>query len=148
MREGPHTMGQFGVSEEKENALREKMTQLGIREEDLLEKFVRSGGHGGQNVNKTATCVYLRHLPTGIEVKCQRERSQALNRFFARRILVEKIEAMLLGKKSEHELKIERIRRQKLKRAKRAKAKLNKTDTSDETVRAEKAQAPPDEPEP
>lgn len=141
-------MRQFGVSEEKENALREKMTQLGIREEDLLEKFVRSGGHGGQNVNKTATCVYLRHLPTGIEVKCQRERSQALNRFFARRILVEKIEAMLLGKKSEHELKIERIRRQKLKRAKRAKAKLNKTDTSDETVRAEKAQAPLDEPEP
>ncbi len=141
-------MGQFGVSEEKENALRAKMTQLGIREEDLLEKFVRSGGHGGQNVNKTATCVYLRHLPTGIEVKCQRERSQALNRFFARRILAEKIEAMLLGKKSEHELKIERIRRQKLKRAKRAKAKLNKTDTSDETVRAEKAQTPPDEPEP
>ncbi len=117
-------MSPFGVTPEKERALREKMEKLGIREEDLVEKFVRSGGHGGQNVNKTATCVYLKHLPTGIEVKCQRERSQALNRFLARRILADKIEAALLGKLSEEQQRIEKLRRQKRKRSKRAKEKM------------------------
>ncbi|MGB9692551.1 MAG: peptide chain release factor family protein [Candidatus Sumerlaeaceae bacterium] len=113
-------MSEFGVRDEKEEALRAKMARLGIREEDLVEKFVRSGGHGGQKLNKTATCVYLRHVPTGMEVKCQRERSQALNRFLARRILVEKIEAELLGRKSARVQKIEKAQRQKRKRAKRA----------------------------
>jgi protein subunit release factor B len=122
-------VGYFGVSEEKEKALRERMAQLGIREEDLEEKFVRSGGRGGQHVNKTATCVYLRHIPTGVEVKCQTERSQAINRFLARRILVEKIEELKLGKESSRRRKIEKLRRQKLKRAKRAKAKLYQGDT-------------------
>ena len=67
------------------------MEALGLREKDIEEKFIRSSGSGGQKVNKTSTCVYLRHIPTGIEVKCMRERSQSLNRFFARRELVEKI---------------------------------------------------------
>jgi len=114
----------FGVSPEKEAALAERMKELGIRQEDLVEKFVRSGGHGGQNVNKVATCVYLKHIPTGIEVKCQRERSQALNRFVARRLLADKIENLIKGKESAEQQKIEKIRRQKRKRSKRAKEKM------------------------
>ncbi len=114
----------FGVSPEKEEALRERMDKLGLREADIVEKFVRSGGHGGQNVNKLATCVYLKHVPTGIEVKCQQERSQALNRFIARRILADKVEKLILGRKSEEEQRIAKIRRQKRKRSKRAKEKM------------------------
>jgi len=89
-------MATFGVSPDKEQALADRMERLGLREEDIVEKFIRSGGHGGQNVNKVATCVYLKHLPTGTEVKCQQERSQSLNRFLARRILADKIEADIL----------------------------------------------------
>ena len=114
----------FGVSETKQEALKKKMHSLGIYEKDLKEKFVRSGGKGGQNVNKTSTCVYLKHIPTDIEVKCQCERSQALNRFLARRILVNKIEAIKLGRLSEERKRIERIRRQKRKRSRRAKEKI------------------------
>jgi peptide chain release factor len=114
----------YGVSTEKERILEEKMEQLGIKDSDIIERFVRSRGHGGQNVNKTSTCVYLKHLPTGIEVKCQQERSQSLNRFFARRILIEKIENMVLGKESEKQQRIEKIKRQKRKRSKRAKEKV------------------------
>ena len=93
----------FGVSAKKEEALREKMERLGIREEDLVEKFIRSSGHGGQKVNKTSTCVYLRHLPTDIEVKCQKERYQSLNRYHARRILADKVETQILGRESEEQ---------------------------------------------
>ncbi len=114
----------FGISPEKEQALAERMERLGIREADLVEKFIRSGGHGGQNVNKVATCVYLKHLPTGTEVKCQQERSQALNRYLARRILADKIESAVLGKQSAEEQRIAKIRRQKRKRSKRAKDKM------------------------
>jgi peptide chain release factor len=114
----------MSVSPEKEAALEQRMKDLGIRTEDLVEKFVRSGGHGGQNVNKVATCVYLKHVPTGIEVKCQQERSQALNRFVARRLLADKIENLVKGKESAEQQKIEKIRRQKRKRSKRAKEKM------------------------
>jgi protein subunit release factor B len=117
-------MSLFGVSVEKEKALLERMQKLGIRPEDLIEKFIRSGGHGGQNVNKTSTCVYLKHVPTGIEVKCQQERSQALNRFFARRMLADKIENLILGKESAERQRIEKLRRQKRKRSRRAKEKM------------------------
>lgn len=112
------------ISSDKEKALREKMERFGIKESDIVERFVHSGGPGGQNVNKTSTCVYLKHVPTGIEVKCQRERSQAMNRFLARRILVNKIENMILGRESDEKQRIEKIKRQKRKRSKRAQEKV------------------------
>lgn len=112
------------VSKEKQDALRERMESLGILEKDIIEKFVRSSGKGGQKVNKTSTCVYLKHIPTDIEVKCQRERYQALNRYLARKILVDKVEALIRGKESEEQQKIAKIRRQKRKRSKRAKMKM------------------------
>ncbi len=114
----------FSVKESKIQALKDKMAKLGIQEKDFREKFIRSSGKGGQKVNKTSSCVYLKHKPTGIEVKCQRERSQSLNRFLALRILVNKIEALVLGKESDKQKRIEKIRRQKRKRSKRAKEKM------------------------
>jgi protein subunit release factor B len=112
------------VTPEKQKALEDRMERLGILEKDIVEKFVRSSGKGGQKLNKTSTCVYLKHLPTGTEVKCQRERYQALNRFIARRMLADKIERQILGKLSEEEQRVEKLRRQKRKRSKRAKAKM------------------------
>ncbi len=119
-------MPDFSVTPPKQKALEDKMERLGIFEKDLVEKFIRSGGPGGQNVNKTATAVYLKHIPTGIEVKVQRERSQALNRFLARRLLADKIEAMQTREKTDEQQRIEKIRRQKRKRSKRAKEKIRR----------------------
>ena len=112
------------VSSEKEKLLQSRMQRLGIREQDLEEQFVRSSGAGGQNVNKVSSCVILHHRPSGIRVKCQQERSQALNRFFARRILLDKIESKIKGAQAAQEQEIARIRRQKRKRSRRAKLKL------------------------
>ena len=95
-----------------------------IDKKDVIEKFIRSGGPGGQKVNKSSSCVYLRHIPTGIEVKVSQERSQALNRFLAWRRLAEKIQERLLKIKSTRQKKIEKIRRQKRKRSKRAREKI------------------------
>ncbi len=117
-------MPEFPVNPQKVSSLYEKMSKLGIKESDIEESFIRSSGKGGQNVNRRSTCVYLKHLPTGIEVKCMQTRSQGLNRFLARRILVDKIEQVILGKKSEEQKRIEKIRRQKRRRSKRAKEKI------------------------
>jgi protein subunit release factor B len=117
-------MSKTSVLPDKQKALKQRMRGLKLFEKDILEKFVRSQGKGGQNVNKTSTCVYLKHLPSGLEVKCQKERSQALNRFFARRLLADKYEERILGEESERIKKIEKIRRQKRKRSKRAKEKI------------------------
>jgi protein subunit release factor B len=112
------------VSPEKERLLQEAMARLGVRDEDIQEKFIRSQGPGGQNVNKVSTCVWLRHIPTGIEVKCQEERSQAQNRFLARRVILKKIEERILGKLSAEQKRIAKIRRQKRRRSRRAKLKI------------------------
>jgi len=100
------------------------MQALGVREQDIEEQFVRSSGAGGQKVNKTSSCVVLHHRPTGIRVKCQQERSQALNRFLARRILLDKIEAKLRGAESAEQQQIAKIRRQKKRRSRRTKQKM------------------------
>ncbi|MFH2069713.1 MAG: peptide chain release factor-like protein [Elusimicrobiota bacterium] len=100
------------------------MQKLGILEKDIVEKFIRSSGKGGQKVNKSATCVYLKHTPTGIQIKCQKERVQSINRFLARRILADRIESMQMGKESAEQQRIEKIRRQKRRRSKRAKEKM------------------------
>ncbi|MEK6657393.1 MAG: peptide chain release factor-like protein [Nitrospirota bacterium] len=102
------------------------MKALGVFEKDVIEKFIRSSGKGGQHVNKASTCVYLKHIPTGIEVKVMRERSQSLNRFFAWRLLTDKIEELIKGKESKKQQEIEKLRRQKRKRSKRAKEKMLK----------------------
>jgi protein subunit release factor B len=114
----------FPVNEEKNRWLQERMEVLGIREKDIEEKFIRSSGRGGQKVNKTSTCVYLRHPPTGIEVKCMKERSQALNRFLARRELVEEI-AKRSGEMTTEGATMEKIKRQKARRRKRAQLKYS-----------------------
>jgi protein subunit release factor B len=117
-------MSAFPVSPEKESQLTQRMAALGVREADLEETFVRSGGHGGQNVNKTSTCVMLLHRPTGLQVKCQATRQQGLNRFIARRLLLDKVEARQKGYVDAERSRIEKIRRQKRRRSRRAKNRM------------------------
>ena len=117
-------MSAFSVSLEKENQLAQRMAALGVRESDIEESFVRSGGHGGQNVDKVSTCVMLLHRPTGLQVKCQETRQQGLNRFIARRLLLDKIDARRRGFVAAQRAEIEKIRRQKRKRSRRAKARM------------------------
>jgi protein subunit release factor B len=108
------------VTQKKQDELEARMARLGLREEHIREKYVRSSGPGGQKVNKTATCVYLKHVPSGLEVKMQRERSQALNRYYARKRLCELLEQEQLGGKSPAALKSEKIRKQKQRRRRRS----------------------------
>ena len=112
-------MSLFPVSFEKEVQLLKRMATLRIAEADLQEWFIRGGGPGGQKTNKTSSTVCLRHKPTGIEVRCARERSQSLNRFLARRELCDKIAAQIRGEKSKREQEREKIRRQKRRRSRR-----------------------------
>jgi peptide chain release factor len=121
-------MTSFAVGEKKNQWLDERMKALGIFEKDLQEKFVRSSGKGGQKVNKTSTCVYLKHLPTGLEVKCMKDRSQSINRFLARRELIKKIERMS-AHPGDQDARREQIRKQKQKRRKRGRNKYSDQET-------------------
>ncbi len=114
----------MSISKEKQDDLAARMQRLGIREEDLIEKFILGSGSGGQKINKTSSCVYLKHIPSGIEVKCQRDRSRELNRYLARKDLCEKLEEGLSQEKSKRQQAIEKIRRQKRRRSKRAQEKV------------------------
>lgn len=112
------------VSTGKAKELVARLARLGIRHGDLVEKFIKGSGPGGQKINKTSSCVYLFHKPTGMEIKCGRERSQALNRFLARRELCDRLESKILGEKSRREREIAKIRRQKRRRTRRQKEKI------------------------
>lgn len=114
----------YPVSKLKEDRLVERLAALEISEDDLVEKFIRGSGKGGQKINKTSSCVYLLHRPSGIEIKCQQERSQALNRYLARVELCDQLEAKIAGINSRREQEREKVRRQKRKRSKRAKDKM------------------------
>jgi peptide chain release factor len=114
----------MSIRPEKIDELQERMTNLGITDDNLIEKFILGSGKGGQKVNKTASCVYLKHLPTGIEVKCQSQRSRELNRFYARRLLCEKIETQIYQIKSKKQQLLEKIKRQKKRRTRRQKEKI------------------------
>lgn len=127
-------MTAFPVNQEKPEQLAQRMASLGVRESDIEETFVRSGGHGGQNVNKSATCVMLLHRPSGLQVKCQTTRQQGLNRLIARRILLDKIERKQSGQVAAELSAIEKIRRQKRKRSRLAKARM----LADKSHRADK----------
>ena len=113
-------MSSLSPSPDKLGQLDQRMNALGVRESDLEESFVRSGGAGGQKVNKSSSCVMLLHRPTGLRVKCQTTRHQAMNRFLARRLLLDKIERMQKGCVEAEQARIEKVRRQKRKRSRGA----------------------------
>ncbi len=117
-------MGSFPVNPEREDQLTQRMTALGVRESDIEETFVRSGGHGGQNVNKLSTCVMLLHRPSGVQVKCQETRQQGMNRFIARRLLLDKIESERRNRANAERARIEKARRQKRKLSRGAKERM------------------------
>ena len=127
-------MNDIYVSAAKREELEKRMQTLGIRDADLTEKFILGSGKGGQKRNKTASCVYLKHGPTGIEIKCQRSRSRELNRFHARRELCEHLAERIEGEKSRRQQEAERIRRQKRRRSRRAKERMLR----DKHIQAEK----------
>lgn len=137
-------LGSFPVSVAKQLALAERMRRLGVSEADLEERFIRSSGPGGQRANKVSTCVVLRHRPSGLEVRCQRERVQPLNRFLARRILLDRLEAQRLGRASEAAQRIAKIRRQKRRRSRRAKNKMLDSKRHHAQIKANRRAAPSD----
>ncbi len=125
-------MSRFGVTPGKEAELLARMAACGLTEADLDEQHIRSGGPGGQYVNRSATCIYLKHKPTGLEVKMQQARSQALNRFYARRRMCELIEAREGGAPTRADRERDKLRRNKSQRRRRARRKYGKPDAGDE----------------
>lgn len=130
-------MASFAISPDKEAQLAQRMAALGVSEADLVETFVRSGGHGGQNINKTSTCVMLVHRPTGLQVKCQTTRQQGLNRFLARQLLLDKLAARREARIEAERARVEKARRQNRKRSRRSKERM----LADKSHRAAKKQS-------
>ncbi|HHF7367407.1 TPA: peptide chain release factor-like protein [Legionella bozemanae] len=112
------------INKEKWDKLTDFMVQLHIREDDLIEKFIVGSGKGGQKLHKTASTVYLKHVPSGLEIKCQESRSREDNRYFARIRLCEKLHAIVSEEKTKEQQKIEKLKRQKKRRSRRAKQKI------------------------
>jgi len=110
------------VNPQKQKELEERLGALHIRREEVVEKFVRSAGPGGQKVNKTSSAVYLRHLPTGIEIKMQQDRSQTVNRFLAWRLLADRVEARQTGKDPQA-AEVDRLRKQKQRRRRKTRGR-------------------------
>lgn len=117
-------MHAFPVTPQKQEALRRRMLALGVREEEIEEGFTRAGGRGGQKLNKTSSAVLLVHRPTGVRVRCEASRSQALNRFLARRLLLDRIEERRRGHVAAARAAAEKIRRQKRRRSRRARERM------------------------
>ncbi|KTD56492.1 peptide chain release factor family protein [Legionella shakespearei] len=112
------------ITKDKSDKLADWMMKLHITEADLFEKFIVGSGKGGQKLHKTASTVYLKHIPSGIEIKCQESRSREDNRYFARARLCEKIHALISDEKTKEQQKIEKIKRQKKRRSRRVKQKI------------------------
>lgn len=112
------------ISKDKWDKLTNWMAKLHINEADLIEKFIIGSGKGGQKLHKTASTVYLKHLPSGLEIKCQESRSREDNRYFARTRLCEKLQSIISDEKTKQQQKIEKIKRQKKRRSRRAKQKM------------------------
>ena len=118
-------MQEKSISDKKHNQLEQKMTDLNILESDLTETFVLGGGKGGQKVNKSATCVLLKYAKLNIDIRCQKTRSRALNRYYARKQLCEKVETLTLGKESPKQKAINKQKKQKARRKRRSSSTLN-----------------------
>ena len=112
------------VNKEKQESLEKRMEKLEIFERDLIEKFILGSGKGGQKVNKTSSCVYIKHIPTKIEIKCQKDRSREMNRYFARKELCNRLEQIIFKEKSEKLKQQEKIRQQKKRRSRRLQQKI------------------------
>jgi protein subunit release factor B len=137
-------MGLFPVSPEREKQLTQRMAALGVAESDLQESFVRSGGHGGQNVNKVATCVMLVHGPSGTQVKCQETRTQGMNRFLARGLLLDKLQSARRASAASARARREKLRRQKRKRSRGAKERMLADKAHQSTKKAQRRRVLPD----
>lgn len=127
----------------KEEVLQLRMEKLGIHETDLIEKFILGSGSGGQKINKTSSCVYLKHIPTGIEVKCQKDRSRELNRYYARKELCERIERDILKIKTAKVQAIEKARRQKKRRSRKSQQKILEAKRAHSLKKQNRASPPP-----
>lgn len=112
------------VNKDKWDKLAEWMEKLHINEDDLIEKFILGSGKGGQKLHKTASTVYLKHIPSGIEIKCQESRNREDNRYFARVRLCEKRHAIVSDEKTKEQQRIEKLKRQKKRRSRRSKQKM------------------------